>query len=729
MPLKNKTACWSLAGFLVSVWALSVQADEGMFTPEQLPDIAAALKDAGLRLDPDDLTDLTDFPMGAIVSLGGCSGSFVSKQGLVATNHHCARGSIQYNSTEEQNYLADGFYAAKLEDELQAAPGSRIYVTVDFQDVTDRVTGDLGDLSGRARFDAIQNKQKEITAQCEEDPGHRCQVASFFGGLEYKLIKRLEIRDVRLAYAPADMIGRYGGDIDNWMWPRHTGDFSFYRAYVAPDGSAADYSEENVPYQPDHVLKVSASGLDEGDFIMVAGYPGSTSRYARLAQVKNVFDWTFPTWITVLGRWIATIEDAAPTGTDARIKYESRLQGLNNALKNFKGQVDGARRVGLVELRAEREAALNAWIADDASRAGYAGAITALDRLTQEGSAAFRQNYWFNNVTRPQLLSAAQRLYRLAHEREKPNAEREPGFQERDMAFFRQGLQAIDRRYDAAVDKAEWLMFLEGYMSQPAEARVAAFDDALGLGARFNRNALGRKLDAYYDGSSLDDAATRLALMEADRAAFESSDDPFIALAVALYQTERRLEDAAKERSGEISALQPQYMEAIVAWQESRGETAYPDANSTLRITYGEVLGGSPEDGLIYEPFTRLEGVSAKHTGEEPFDAPDAMLELIRAEDFGPYEMRDIGSVPVNFLGDLDITGGNSGSATLNRRGEMVGLVFDGTLESVNSDWHFDPRVIRSIHVDSRYMLWVLEKIDGADRLLDEMEIVDRKRR
>ena len=709
----------------LTLLAGAASAKEGMFTPDQLPDIARDLRKTGLRLKPDSLTDLTSFPMGAVISLGNCTASFVSPNGLVVTNHHCARGSVQFNSTEENNYLANGFLAADLADELPAAPGSRIYVTVAVEDVTDRVTGGLAaGLSGRERYEQVEIAEKQLVKDCEADAGHRCQVAAFFGGLQYKLIKRLEIQDVRIVYAPADSVGRYGGDIDNWQWPRHTGDFAFYRAYVAPDGSPAAHSEDNVPYRPEHYLKVSAAGLDDGDFVMAAGYPGSTSRYARLAEVRNTFEWLYPTFIDLLEDWVATIEDASPEGSDARIKYESRLAGLNNFLKNLYGQIDGARRVGLVDRRAEREAALNAWIADDAARASYADAILQVDALTDERAAVQRRNFWYNNATRPQLLGAAQRLYRLAVEKQKPDAEREPGFQDRDMAFFKQRLEVIDRRFDPAVDKAEWLMFLRRYMAQPVAERVAALDTALGLGETKDEAALAETLDRFYAETTLGDNATRLALMEASPEELEANEDPFMVLAVALYDTEMAEEEAGKDRSGRSTALRPHYMSAIIAWQQAQGFAAYPDANSTLRVTYGTVLGGSPKDGLIYEPFTRLEGILAKDTGEDPFNAPARQLELIAAGDYGDYALRSVGSVPVNFLSDLDSTGGNSGSPTMNARGELVGLLFDGTFESVNSDWDFDPRTTRTIHVDSRYMLWVMEKLDGATRLLDEMTIV-----
>ena len=708
-----------------STLAAPLAAKEGMFTPDQLQEISQELSEVGLEIDPDALADLTGFPMGAVVSLGGCSASFVSPEGLVVTNHHCARGSVQYNSTAENNYLENGFLAASKAEELPAAPGSRIYVTTEVTDVTEQVRQGTESLEPLERYELVEQRRKDIIAGCEETAGYRCQVASFYGGEQYKLIKRLEVRDVRIVYAPADSIGKYGGDIDNWQWPSHTGDFAFYRAYVEPDGSAADFDEANVPYQPEHHLKVSASGLRDGDFVMAAGYPGSTSRYTLLAEVENTFNWTYPTFQTLLTDWIATIEATAPEGSDARVKYESRLAGLNNFEKNLRGQIDGARRVGLVDRRRAREAALADWIAADASRAAYGVAIEELADLSEESAAASRTSFWYRNVSRPSLFSAARRLYRLSKERQKPNAERESGYQERDMTFFRQGLQALDRRFDPAVDKAEWVLFLTGYIGQPIGERVAAFDQALGLTAETTAEELPDLVDRFYANTTLGNVETRLALMDATTEQLEASEDPFMQLAVAMYDYGFQLETESKTRSGRSLALRPTYMEAITQWQRENGTLTYPDANSTLRVTFGNVLGGSPRDGMAYLPFTTLEGITDKDTGEDPFNSPSELLERIEAKDYGRYALEEIGSVPVNFLSDLDSTGGNSGSATLNSRAELVGLLFDGTFESVNSDWDFDPRTTRTIHVDTRYMLWVMDKVDGAQALIDEMDVVE----
>lgn len=717
-------AVWGIIAVLVTC-ADQPEAREGMFTPDQLPSIAEDLREAGLRLDPDKLADLTAFPMAAVVSLGGCSASFVSPKGLVVTNHHCARDSVQFHSKPERNYLDEGFLAASMVEELPAPPGSRVYVAVGVEDVTERVSGGLDpDMAARERFQVMEDRRKALMKECEADEGHRCRVSGFFGGLEYKLVKYLAIRDVRLVYAPADAIGRYGGDIDNWRWPRHTGDFAFYRAYVSPTGEPADYAPGNVPYQPEHYLAVSAAGLDDGDFVMAMGYPGGTSRYARHVTVENLFEREYPRYVARSRERIAVIEAAAPEGSDLRIRYTGQLAGINNGMKNLEGQLEGARRQRLVERRAQRDASLDAWIGGNDANRPLADAIRDYDALARENAAESRRYYHYGAARGPQLFGVARRLYRLAREQQKPDAEREPGYQERDMRSFRQRLSRMDRRYHAHVDKALWMYALRGYLAEPDENRVEAFDQALGLADDTDEAALSSILDAYYANTVLDDAQTRLASMDATPKALEKHDDPFLRLAVAVYDSDMEREEAGKTRSGRGNLLRPQYMQAIIDWQRSEGQTTYPDANGTLRITYGSVLGGSPMDGLVYEPFTRLEGILEKDSGVAPFDAPAALLERIRAKDHGVYRLDSIGSVPVNFLSDLDSTGGNSGSATLNANGELVGLLFDGTLESVVSDWDFNPRTTRTIHVDTRYMLWVMEKIDGADRLIDELTVV-----
>lgn len=281
----------------------------------------------------------------------------------------------------------------------------------------------------------------------------------------------------------------------------------------------------------------------------------------------------------------------------------------------------------------------------------------------------------------------------------------------------------LDRRFDADVDKAVWLSFINLYMSRPDSEKVTAFDNAL-LKIGSSSLTLGDRLDDFYVKTRLTDVDQRLALLKASKKELEDSNDPFIKMAVALYATDKQIEDELETLEGKSLELEPEYMKAIIAWQASQGKIAYPDANSTLRVTYGKILGGSPKDGLIYEPFTRVEGIVEKDTGNAPFNSPKKQLSLIADKDYGSYADPLLKTVPVNFLTDLDSTGGNSGSATLNSNAELIGLLFDGTFESVNSDWDFDPKTTRTIHVDTRYMLWVMEHVDGAVNLINEMEIV-----
>jgi hypothetical protein len=366
---------------------------------------------------------------------------------------------------------------------------------------------------------------------------------------------------------------------------------------------------------------------------------------------------------------------------------------------------------------------LNAWLSEEPARADMRQAISQLDDILESRAAINKQQFWYRNAKRSALLSSAMTLYKYAVEREKPDAERDFGFQKRDAERLQQQMMRLDRRFDIEVDKAVWSHFVEQYLQQPDEERIEVFDNAI-LASGPQHLALSDKLEDFYRNTRLTDVDQRLALLKASKSELDDSDDPFIKLAAALYPTEERIQEQQEDIEGQASSMRAEYMKAIVAWQASQGQTAYPDANSTLRVTYGKILGGSPKDGLIYEPFTRVEGIVEKDTGEEPFNSPQSQMQLIKDKAYGEYADPLLGTVPVNFLTDLDSTGGNSGSATLNANAELVGLLFDGTIESVNSDWDFDPRTTRTIHVDSRYMLWVMEYVDGATHLIEEMDIV-----
>ncbi|WP_394131516.1 S46 family peptidase [Shewanella maritima] len=714
---------WLLTAAIAA--SFGAHADEGMWQPHQLPAMADELKAKGLEIDAKSISKLTEFPMNAVISLGGCTASFVSPKGLVVTNHHCAYGSIQYNSTPEKNLLKDGFLAKTYADELPATPGSRIFVTESVTDVTDKVKdGQMGKV-GNDFYKGIEQKEKALVAECEAEDGYRCKVYSFHGGLEYYLIKQMEIRDVRLAYNPAGSVGKYGGDIDNWMWPRHTGDYAFYRAYVGKDGKPADFSEDNVPYEPKSFLKVSAKGVSDGDFVMVTGYPGRTNRYRTANEVQNQFEWAYPEGKVLRETLIDIIKTTAPEGSDERIKYESAIAGLANYAKNFTSMIEFYGKSTMLDDRKALEQNLAKWIeADSKRKSKYGKTLAELDRLIEKDQQGQERDLLLSYMGYSSMLSTATRLYRLANEKTLDDMAREPGYQDRDMTRFKSSMERIDRRYAASVDKAMLLDLLKRYAALPASERLADFDKAFGIGKKFDAAKLEKTLDKMYAKTKLGDNDTRLAWMDKSVADFKKSKDPFIKLAVSTYDERMKREKQAKELAGDLMKVRPQFMDAIIAYNREQGKPVYADANSSLRVSIGNVTGYSPQDGLVAVPFTRLEGIVAKDTGEDPFDAPAKQLELIKQKQYGDFYMKSIDSVPVNFLSTLDTTGGNSGSPTLNGRAELVGLLFDGVYESIIGDWGYDPQTNRSIQVDSRYMLWVMKYLDNADNLLEEMEIV-----
>lgn len=682
--------------------------------PRQAGEIGAAMRADGLQLDPETLGRLDTAPLNAIVSLGGCSASFVSPEGLVATNHHCVLGSIQYNSKEGQDYLTNGFLAKALGDEVPAAPGTRVYVIEDLRDVTAAMLKGIAPRQGGlARYEQLDTNRKALISACEKKANRRCDVKPYFGGSSYYLQQQLEIQDVRLVYAPAQGIGTFGGDTDNWMWPRHTGDFGFYRAYVGPDGSSRPHAADNVPYRPKSWLKIAQEGLKEGDFVMVAGFPGTTNRLRTADEVRFNFAEYEPLWQRLLTDYSAQIKRATAGDREAQIRYASILQSSENYEKKLAGDLAGADAIGLDARKTAQEQAFRDWIAADRTRQSrYGRAIADLDAVVVANNQASLKGLRQSLLNRAQLLASARTLYRWAKEREKPDDQRETGFQDRDRRLISDRLTQVDRRFLPAIDRKLLEGALEEYRQLDAKDRDAAFEQLIG--------EIG--LDRLYSETQLGDTATRTGWLDKSASAFEVSSDPFIRLAIALYPGDIAAEQAEKDRAGRTQAARSLATQGLLAYRASLGQPSYPDANGSLRLTWGKVTGRKV-DGQIWTPFTTAEGLLAKHTGKGEFDAPDKAVEAIRAKDYGPYASPELGTLPVDFLSTADITNGNSGSATLNARGEFVGLAFDGTLDGVISDWAFVAERNRSIHVDSRFMLWTMDKIDGAHRLMEEMGV------
>ena len=719
-----------LSAVILLAAVIGLGAEQGMWMPQQIPDLAAKLRALGFAGDPAAFADLTGQPMGAVVSLGGCTASFVSPDGLIVTNHHCVVGGLQFNSTPQRNFLTDGFLARTRDEDLSNGPGSRVFVTTSVKDVTADIIGTIDStVTDRQRNDTIDRRIKERVATCEK-AGLRCSVTSFFEGLKYFEIAQLEIRDVRLVYAPAEGIGVFGGETDNWRWPRHTGDWSFLRAYVGRDGRPAAYSKDNVPYKPAHWLKVSAQGARPGELVFVVGYPGRTMRHRTYAEIKETTEWALPRSVRLAEEQLALIEKLTAHNKDMAIKLAGRIQGLNNGLTNNKGVLEGLVKGGALDQKDAQEKALVAWIAATPARQKqYGDVLPAMAALQAEGEKVRERNAVLGSLSSAsQYLSAAQTLYRLSVQRPKSDLDRDAGYQERDWSRIRESLDRLQRSLDATADRAflRWALGLAAAL--PSDQRIDPLDKVVGLRAGLPAaeadRAIDLCLDKLYAGTKMGDRDVRLAMIDKSTADLVASNDSFIALASALEPLAESMRDTAKSRAGAYARLRPRYMQALLA---KAGGLVAPDANSTLRVTYGQVKGVDAKDGLFYKPQTGLAGILEKQTGEGDFNAPTHQVDTIRAflkNPKGPYLDPAIKDVPVNFLSTVDTTGGNSGSPTLNARGELVGLLFDGTYESVSSDYLFDEVKTRSIHVDTRYMLWNMTEVDGATNLIKEMTVV-----
>ncbi|WP_413623668.1 S46 family peptidase [Luteibacter sp. Lutesp34] len=700
--------------------ALDANADEGMWLPSQLPGIAKNLKGAGFRGDPQDLADLTRAPLNAVVRIGGGTGSFVSDEGLVVTNHHVAFGVIQYNSKPGRDLIANGYVAADRAGELPANPDYRLRVTVGFDKVTDRILAAARGKTGRAYFDAVDAASKALVAECEGEKGYKCSVATMFYGRDFYLVKQLELRDIRLVYAPPRAIGNYGDEIDNFMWPRHAGDFTILRAYVGPNGEPADYSPDNKPYRPPSHLKLATEGVADGDFVMLAGYPGITYRHRTAAEFADQVEWRLPTSVAVLKALQDVIEAKGKDDKEAGIRYAAQLQSLKNGIKRFSGELEGLQRSDAVAVRRDDEEAMLAWLASQPEGKALKPDIDAVMALIARGKDVRERDLLVGLLsTQTQLLKGALAVDRLSIERPKPDAQRETGYQKRDEELIRSQLKQIQRRYDPAVEKALVTSMMLRYQQLPDTARLPDVDTVFGR----TPAELAAALDRIYAGTGFGTEAERTRLFEASPAEVAASKDPLLVAARALRPALLRIEDERKSREGDLLRLRPAYMQALIAYRQKQGKAVYPDANSTLRVSYGKVTPLVARDAVTYAPLTTVAGIVEKNTGKEPFDAPKPLLDAIRKGDFAGYADPKTGAMPVDFLSNLDTTGGNSGSPVLNAKGELVGLNFDSNWEAVSASWMYDPRYKRAIHVDMRYMRWLIDKVYPSPALLRELGV------
>ena len=697
------------------------RADEGMYPISEIHKLD--LKSKGLEIEPLDIFNPDGISLiDGICNVGGCTGSFVSPDGLILTNHHCAYRAIQSASTKENDYLQNGFLAKDRSREIPAR-GYTVRITESYRDVSKEVLSVVkDDMDLAARTKAIEKKMKEIiTATEKKHPGKRADVSEMFIGKTYVLFIYTYLRDIRLVYAPPRSIGNFGGEVDNWMWPRHTGDFSIMRAYVAPDGSPADYSKENVPYHPKKVIKVAPQGVDEEDFVFILGYPGRTYRhrtshflaYEEEVRMPYVVDWY---------QWqIGVMEKMGEKDRAIALKHLSRIKGLSNTEKNYRGKLIGLRRLQLVGKKRAEERELQKFIdADPTRKARYGNLLAEIDKIYQQMRNNADRDLVLTYLLRSSsLLGNAYIAYEAAIERKKKDVDRESAYMDRNFKRTKERLLLALKDYYEPTDKIIFKEMLSRAARLPAGQKIPAIEQIISNTGN-SEQAIDDFMRQAYSNSRLSDEAYLTELFTLSPCKIKKIDDPFIRLAVDLYPTYQQRKEASKARRGAIDKL---YAQLIDVKKDFLATDFIPDANRTLRLTYGYIRGYSPRDAVYMKPITTVNGVLEKTTGKEPFDTPQKLIDLIKARDFGRFEHPKLKSVPTGILYNMDTTGGNSGSPILNARGELVGINFDRAFEATVNDFAWSEDYSRSIAVDIRYVLWITQKFGGAGYLLEEMGV------
>jgi hypothetical protein len=685
-------------------------AGEGKWTPQQVLELGQDwVREQGFELPLERLWD--EEKGGGLLAnailLPGCSASFVSAEGLLITNHHCVVEILQQHATPEANLLRDGYLARSRAEELRAT-AYPIQVPAAFRDVTAEVWGAVpADADDLGRFRAVEAKGKALVAECEGKPSARCTFAVFDGGLSFTLTEFRKLDDVRLVYAPPERVGNFGGEIDNWMWPRHSGDFSLLRVY---DG--------DEPYRPEYWSPVSTEGVRDGDAVAVLGYPGRTYRSWIADEMAERAERYFPTRRDLYVEWIRILQEEGERSPEVEIAVADDLRTLENRRKNADGQIAGLQRGRILEKQRAAEERVKAWAAARPDGPAALEAHAELTRLNEERLATWERDFLLDEAARgawglrwPLLIA------RRSSEGVKPDAEREPGYMERDLPLLRDRLRRDQKRYEEAADRRLFRSWVEHALALPARERLAPIDE---LFAGAEGAELDRRIAGLYEASPVFDLDVRLAMFEQTPDELGARGDPLLDLGFAVDAERVALKARRDARGGAILRLRPAWRRAVVG---EAGRPVAPDANRSLRVTVGRVAGYSPRDAVVMLPHTTLAGVIAKHTGEEPFDVPVRIREAWEKERFGRWIDPELGSVPIGILADCDTTGGNSGSPVIDGRGRLVGVNFDRVWENVANDFGYNPEIARNVSVDVRYMLWILDQVEGAEELLAELGV------
>jgi len=698
---------------LLLLTAASSAPEEGMYPLSDIP--KDALIKAGLKINPDDIYNPNSISLiDALVNIGGCTGSFVSDEGLIITNHHCAFRAVNNASTPEDNFLENGFLAEVHKDEIPAR-GYTVRITESYEDVSDRVLSAVEgiiDLQERGRL--ISEKIKEIEKEADDEKKSiTSQVSEMFIGKTYILFKYRMIRDVRLVYAPPRSIGEFGGETDNWIWPRHTGDFSFMRAYVAPDGSAAEYSEDNVPYKPKKYLKVNPNGVDEGDFVFILGYPARTFRHRPSQFIQYQMNYQLP-FISELYDWMINKYTALSKGNvKLELRYASTIKGLANVMKNYRGKLIGLKRTNLLDKKISEETQLRKFINSDAALKAKYGQL--LDEISAEYDKLFEiaeAELWFGRIFRfSPILNAAEFIINYSNNREKENEENDSEKFQRERNRVKYSLNNMNDNFERnflvhlfktalKFDGASSIDALKS--SRTANGNVENFVDTIFMSAKFT--------DPEYFDSIFNDNADF---------SFIDKDSLFIFVeSLAAQKTD--IKNRTETINEKLNELLTELNEVKKLWKKTN---FIPDANRTLRLTYGYIKGYTPADAVYYKPITTIDGVIDKSYLGGEYEIPAKLKELYDAKDFDRFYDQDVKGLPVCILYNMDTTGGNSGSPIMNAYGELIGVNFDRAYEATINDFAWNESYSRSIGVDIRYVLWIMNKFSGANNLLEEMGV------
>lgn len=698
-------------------------ADEGMWLPMLVKRLNyEQMQKYGLKLTPEEIYSVNHASLkDAIVMLNGgmCTAEMVSPKGLMLTNHHCAYGVIQANSTVEHDYLTDGFWAMAMKEELPAE-GMTASFLIEMRDVTDKILGDVSiTVSGQEREEAVSAAINAVSEEvAKEFPAHyEIRVKDFFGGNEFYLFVYETFKDVRLVGAPPSSIGKYGGDTDNWMWPRHTGDFAMLRVYESPEGKPATYAEANVPHKPKHFLPVSLNGVDKGDFAMIMGYPGSTDRYLSSYGVNSELTLVQPARVKIRGERLAILKEDMDASDKVRIAYASKYAGISNYWKYFQGQMRGLKRLKVYDKKKALEEDFSSWVAQLPERKEiYGNVLTDLNEgYVAHDEIALGRVYLNEAVFGSEIIQMAFRAMQLeaalSAEKENPDGVKAAveGLKQRAESFYED--------YNAPTDKKVTAKMLELYHEDlPAELQPETLNEM------FKKYDTGKGIADYVFEKSVFDSQAELNAFLEKPSLKKLQKDPAYQLASGFLNFYRSTLQpplgAAYDKIGNADRL------FIHGLREMNADKAYyPNANSTMRFTYGQVLDYYPADAVYYNYFTTLEGVMEKEdpTNDE-FIVPAKLKELYKKKDYGRYA--EDGKMVVCFLSNNDITGGNSGSPVINGSGELIGIAFDGNWEAMSGDIAFEHDMQRTISVDIRYVLFIIDKYAGAKHLVDEMTLV-----